>query len=174
MRDRKLVTGAAFMLMHSSNVPLSFCCGSVTGIYRSLVVCNWWRWIWQDRILFSRVCGPYILWECEEQEILNGEWRLTRLSAKHQVLEDSDEIPNIRFAWYRRYRFRKCRVHFWFGHDGCHDAPMEKRLVPCCRWHRPFLFPRCYSLVILVGLIGLLRRWYCLILFCCCAFLETS
>ena len=128
------VTGNGSQVLHScwcirqicfTEFPLSFCGSSVTGIYGSLVVCDRWRWIWQDRILFSRVCGPYILWECEEQDILKGEWRLTWLCAEHQVLQDLDEFSNIGFAWYRRYRFQKCSVHVRFSHDGCHDEKME-------------------------------------------------
>ena len=121
--------------------PLISCGGSGTGIYGSLVVRDWWRWIWYDRILFSCVRGPYVLWECEDQEILKGEWRLTLLRAKHQVLKGSDELSNVGFSWYRRYRFRKFSVHVRFIHDGCHDKKMEERigalnpLVPsvfCC------------------------------------------
>ena len=52
---------------------------------------------------------------------LKGKWRLTRLRTKNKVLEDSDELPNIGFASYQKYLFRKCCVYFWLGHDGCHD-----------------------------------------------------
>ena len=108
--------------------PLSFCGGSVNGIYSYLVVRYRWRWIRQDRILFLHVCGPYVLWECEEQEILKVEWCLTWLRAKHQVLQDSDEFSNVRFAWYRRYWLRKCSVHVRFSHDGFHDEQLEYRI----------------------------------------------
>ena len=44
-----------------------------------------------------------------------------KIAHKKKVLEDSDEFPNIRFARYRGYWFRKFRVHLWLGHDECHD-----------------------------------------------------
>ena len=75
--------------------------------------------------MFSFVCGPYVLWECEGEEILKGEWRLTLLRAKNQVLKDSDEFLNVRLHWYRRYRSQKCSVHVRFSYDGCHDKKME-------------------------------------------------
>ena len=59
---------------------------------------------------------------------LKGKWSLTKLRTKHKVLEDSDDFPNIGFTPYRRYWFRKCRVHFWLGHDGCYDDLMERKI----------------------------------------------
>ena len=55
-----------------------------------------------------------------------GKWRLTRLLTKYKVLEDSDEFPNIGFTQYRGNWFRKCRVNFWLGHDGCHDEVFKR------------------------------------------------
>ena len=77
MGDKCCIHVDAFIKCFLTEFPLSFCGGSVTGIYGSLVVCDQWQWIQQDLILFSLVRGPYVLWECEEQEIFKGEWHLT-------------------------------------------------------------------------------------------------
>ena len=75
-----------------------------------------------------RVRDPYIFLGVLGTKIFEGKVMPYKIVHKNKVLEDSDGFPDNGFARSWQYCFRKFRVHFWLGHDGCHDELVERKI----------------------------------------------